>query len=94
MALHVSGLPKNLWSEALTHVVWIKHSARHFDFHSVFLNGKLNNNEIIYMKLPPGFNKHGRDLIIHIHVALYRLKQVTLKWYQSLCKELNELGLK
>ena len=28
-----------------------------FDFHSAFLNGKLDDNEVIYIELPPGFNK-------------------------------------
>ena len=32
-----------------------------FDFHSTFLSGKLDDNEVIYMELPPGFNKQGRN---------------------------------
>ena len=34
-----------------------------FDFHSAFLNGKLDDNEVIYMELPPGFEKSGRDTV-------------------------------
>ena len=65
-----------------------------FDFHSAFLNGKLDDNEIIYMELPPGFNKCSCDLVAQLCIALYGSKQGTLKWYQWLCKELDELGLK
>lgn len=65
-----------------------------FDFHSAFLNGKLDDNEIIYMELPPSFNKCSCDLVAQLCIALYGSKQGTLKWYQWLCKELDELGLK
>jgi hypothetical protein len=65
-----------------------------FDFHSAFLNGKLDDDEVIYMELPPGFNKDGKDLVALLRVALYGSKQSALKWYQCLCKELAELGLK
>ena len=34
-----------------------------FDFHSAFLNGKLDDDEIIFMELPPGFDKQGCDLV-------------------------------
>ena len=37
-----------------------------FDFHSAFLNGKLNNNKVIYMELPPGFEKSDRDTVAHL----------------------------
>ena len=30
-----------------------------FDFHSAFLNGKLDDDELIYMQLPPGYNVAG-----------------------------------
>ena len=50
-----------------------------FDFHSAFLNGKLNDDEVIYMELPPGFNKGGKDLVALLRVALYGSKQGALK---------------
>ena len=65
-----------------------------FDFHSAFLNGKLDDDEIIYMELPPGFDKDGRDLVAKLCVALYRSKQGALKWYQRLSKVLGVLGFK
>ena len=64
-----------------------------FDFHSTFLNGKLDKDEDIYMELPPGFDKQGQDLIAKLCVALYSSKQGALKWYQQLSKELATLVL-
>ena len=52
-----------------------------FDFHSTFLNRKLDDNEIIFMELPPGFDKQGRDLVARLCIAIYRSKQGALKWY-------------
>ena len=34
-----------------------------FDFHSAFLNSKLDDDKIIFMELPPGFNKQDCDLV-------------------------------
>ena len=65
-----------------------------FDFHSAFLNGKLDDNEVIYMELPPGFEKSGRDTVTRLQVALYGSKQGALKWYQRLCDELKALGFR
>jgi len=63
-----------------------------FDFHSAFLNGKLDDNEIIYMDLPPGIDKGGENVVARLHIALYGSKQGALKWYERLCSELTELG--
>ena len=62
-----------------------------FDFHSTFLNGKLDDNEIIFMELPPGFDKQGCDLVAQLCVAIYGSKQGT-KWYRRLSKTLSDLG--
>ena len=58
-----------------------------FDFHSAFLNGKLDVDELIYIELSPGLNvnKNFKHPIAQLHVVLYRLKQGALKWYQKLC---------
>jgi hypothetical protein len=53
-----------------------------FDFHSAFLNGKLDEDDIIFMELPPGFDKQGRDLVVKLCVALYSSKHGALKWYR------------
>ena len=34
-----------------------------FDFHSAFLNSKLDDDKIIFMELPPGFDKQDCDLV-------------------------------
>ena len=48
-----------------------------FDFHSAFLNGKLDQDEDIYMELPPGYktNHKYKRPIAKLLVALYRSKQ-------------------
>jgi len=63
-----------------------------FDFHSAFLNSKLDDDEIIYMDLPPGIDKGGENVVARLRVALYGSKQGALKWYEHLCNELTELG--
>jgi len=67
-----------------------------FDFHSAFLNGKLDADELIYMELPPGLNvdKKFKHPVAQLHVALYGSKQGALKWYQELCRLLHSLGMK
>ena len=62
-----------------------------FDFHSAFLNGKLDDNKIIFMELPPGFNKKGCNLIARLCVTIYSSKQGALKWYQHLYATLQDL---
>ena len=58
-----------------------------FDFHSAFLNGKLDKGEDIYMDLPPGYKTNGKYncLVAKLLIALYGSKQGTLKWYLELC---------
>jgi hypothetical protein len=63
-----------------------------FDFHSAFLNGKLDADEEIFMELPPGADLGGKGEVAKLRVALYGSKQGALKWYQRLCKELTVLG--
>ena len=58
-----------------------------FDFQSVFLNGKLDKGEDLYMELPPGYkvDKGLRHAVAKLQVALYGSKQGALKWYLELC---------
>ena len=66
-----------------------------FDFHSAFLNGKLNQGEDIYMQLPEGYatSRNLTRSVTKLNVALYGSKQGVLRWYQELSKSLHELGL-
>ena len=50
-----------------------------FDFHSAFLNGKLDDDKVIFMELPPGYDTQGCNLVAHLCVALYGSKQGVLK---------------
>ena len=66
-----------------------------FDFHLAFLNGKLDQDEDIYMELPPGYKtdrKYKRP-VAKLLVALYGSKQGALKWYLKLCRTLRALKL-
>jgi hypothetical protein len=63
-----------------------------FNFHSAFLNGKLDADEEIYMELPPGVDLGGKDDVAKLRVVLYGSKQGALNWYKHLCGELTELG--
>ena len=66
-----------------------------FNFHSVFLNGKLNQDEDIYVELPPGY-KTGHKYkhpVAKLLVTLYGSKQGALKWYLKLCRTLCALKL-
>ena len=53
-----------------------------------------NLNKVVYMKLPPGFNKRKEDKILHLKKALYRLQQSPLLWQKNLISLLTELGFK
>ena len=67
-----------------------------FDFHSVFLNGKLDEGENLYMELPPSYKVKGsfKHPVTKLRIALYGLKQGALRWYLELCTTLNALRLK
>lgn len=45
-----------------------------FDFHSAFLNGKLDADEEIYMELPPGVDLGGKDEVAKLRVARIRVR--------------------
>ena len=66
-----------------------------FDFHSAFLNGKLDKGEDIYMDLPPGYKTNGKynRPVAKLLIALYESKQGALKWYLELCQMLRTLKL-
>lgn len=53
-----------------------------FNFHSAFLNGKLDTDEEIYMELPPGVDLGSKDEVMKLRVTLYGSKQGPLKWYK------------
>jgi len=53
-----------------------------------------NLNKVIYINLPPGFNKGKKDKVLHLKKALYRLQQSPLLWQKNFTSSLTELGFK
>ena len=69
---------------------WPVHS---FDFDSAYLNSKFEEDEVIYVEQPPGYEtKDRKGWVWRLWKALYGLKQGARNWYKSLCKALEELG--
>jgi hypothetical protein len=62
-----------------------------FDFNGAYLNSELANNEDIYMQVPPGYDNQGEQ-VRHLHKSLYGLKQARRKWYDTLCRALEDIG--
>lgn len=65
------------------------------DIKGAYLNGRLADNEIIYMKQPPGFHDSSHPgKVCRLVKTLYGLKQSGRRWYQRLCEILvDNLGL-
>jgi Reverse transcriptase (RNA-dependent DNA polymerase) len=63
-----------------------------FDFNSAYLNGKLGEDEEIYMQLPPRYEGQGEDMVKRLQKSLYGLKQAGRKWYDALTHALIDLG--
>ena len=47
-----------------------------FDFNSANLNGKLRENEEIYMEEPLGYETPGEESVVRLQKAIYGLKQL------------------
>ena len=64
------------------------------DIKGAYLNGELAENEVIYMKQPPGYAVSGSDgkpLVCQLQKALYGLKQSGHRWYQKLVEIMTKL---
>ena len=66
------------------------------DIKGAYLNGKLNDNETIYMCQPPGYTDPALPhYVCRLHKTLYGLKQSGRCWYQKLVEILiKNLGFK
>ena len=65
------------------------------DVKSAYLYGKLDENERIFMKAPPGIDigvKPGQTL--RLKLALYGLKQAGRRWYMRFREIMTQIGLK
>jgi hypothetical protein len=64
-----------------------------YDAVNAFVNAKLQSN--VFMKLPPGFRKGGREgRVLLLHKALYGLRIAPLLWQMELGNTLQTLGFK
>jgi hypothetical protein len=64
-----------------------------FNFHSTFLNGKLDSDKKIFMEQPQGYEELDRKwYICKLLKLLYGLKQAGRKWYDALCQALKSIG--
>ena len=68
----------------------------HLDFECAYLNGKLSDNEEIYMKIPPGMEttEELQGKVLKLKKCLYGLKQSGRNWNVELNNELINYGLK
>jgi len=53
-----------------------------------------NLDEVVYIKLPPGFNKGKTDKVLRLRKALYGLQRLLLLWQKNLTSLLNKLCFK
>jgi len=53
-----------------------------------------NLDKVVYIKLPPGFNKGKIDKVLRLKKALYGLQRSPLLWQKNLTSSLNKLGFK
>ena len=64
-----------------------------FDFDQAYLNSKLDDDEVVYVEQPPGYEtKDRREWVMRLLKSLYGLKQAGKNWYAALYKALTELG--
>jgi hypothetical protein len=57
------------------------------DIKGVYLNGELNDNEVLYMHHPPGYKpRNAGTCVLRLRKTLYGLKQSGRCWYQKLSR--------
>ena len=85
---------------ALSRVVITMANRLHLELHQVdikgaYLNGVLNEDEVLYMQHPPGYKVADAGMrVLRLVKMLYGLKQSGCHWYQKLKFIFNTLGLK
>ena len=60
------------------------------DVKNAFLNGKLE--EVVYMKMPPGFDGEKKDVVCKLNKSLYGLKQSPRAWFTRFSTTMKQLG--
>jgi hypothetical protein len=62
------------------------------DIKSMYLNGELNDNEVLYMHHLPGYKSHDAgNHMLCLKKMLYGLKQSGHHWYQKLSSIFDSL---
>ena len=67
------------------------------DIKSVYLNGELTSDDVIFMKQVPGYEEAGDEEGVkeyRLKKSLYGLKQAGHRWYQKLVEIMTKLGFK
>ena len=65
------------------------------DIKGAYLNRELTDDEVIYMKQPPGYPvSPDLNQVLWLLKSLYGLKQAGRRWYQRLVKIMEALGFK
>ena len=65
------------------------------DIKSAYLYGELNENEVIYVKPPPGnYVNIKKGQVLKLKKALYGLKQAGRRWYKTFIEILRKIGFK
>ncbi|KAJ9525426.1 hypothetical protein QJQ45_003162 [Haematococcus lacustris] len=62
------------------------------DFETAFLNGKLEEHEVIFVQQPEGFEEGSSNTVCRLQKALYGLRQAPRAWHARLCEELLAIG--
>lgn len=64
-----------------------------FDFTSAFLNGKLDDDEEVYMEQPQGYEENDPlEFCKRLLKSIYGLKQAGRKSYEVVCRLMSDLG--
>ncbi|KAJ9520893.1 hypothetical protein QJQ45_014114 [Haematococcus lacustris] len=64
------------------------------DFETAFLNGVLEEHEVIYVQQPEGFREGSSNTVCRLHKALYGLRQAPRAWHARLREELLAMNFK
>jgi hypothetical protein len=85
---------------ASTHAVIAMANRLGMEMHQInikgaYLNGELNENEVLYMQHPPGYkDSNAGTRVLRLIKTLYSLKQSGCRWYQKLSSIFVSLGFK
>ena len=71
------------------------HRIRRWDFVAAYLQGSLEEGEVIYCRPPPGYETYGKDGKAHVYKVvkpIYGMAQAGRRWQRSLFPWLKEFG--